>query len=208
MVCPTCEKKIERVICPEPWKEKNGSTGKKGPENKLLTNQKRWKPYTDTCKVCKQVLHQPGKYCLGCAYERGICSKCGKQIIDTSMYRMSDSAPKKRMENKKEESCPDDNGDTGKQKEETIQNDRNRDALLPGRNVTENTTDKVENVAIENTEHPSTTNGVQKQEGKDAKADWIYDPRSGYYYDESSGYHYDPKTQLYFDSRIGRWITS
>lgn len=124
------------------------------------------------------------------------------------MYRMSDSAPKKRMENKEEESCPDDNGDTGKQKEETIRNDRNRDALLPGRNVTENTTDKVENVAIENTEHPSTTNGVQKQEGKDAKADWIYDSRSGYYYDESSGYHYDPKTQLYFDSRMGRWITS
>jgi len=124
------------------------------------------------------------------------------------MYRMSDSAPKKRMENKKEESCPDDNGDTEKRTEDTIRDDGTSDALLRGRNVAESTTDKVENIAIEKEDHHGTTNGVRNQEGKDAQPDWIFDPRSGYYYDESSGYHYDPTTQLYFDSRVGRWITS
>jgi len=45
--------------------------------------------YADKCKICKSALHQPGYYCQGCSYAKGICSMCGKKILDTSMYRQT-----------------------------------------------------------------------------------------------------------------------
>eukprot|EP00963_Diacronema_lutheri_P008622 scaffold764_cov363-Pavlova_lutheri.AAC.10 len=210
MVCPTCEKQLGKVICPEPWKERNRSTGKKGPENKLLANQKRWKPYTDTCKVCKQVLHQPGKYCLGCAYERGICSRCGKQIIDTSMYRMSDSAPKRKkgQEDEKKEPCQGENESTEQETELALLTDGRSNASVLERHNEQKAPDRREAHKGAQDDQKDTVKDWRTKEGNDAKPEWIYDPKSGYYYDASSGYHYDPSTQLYYDSRTQRWIKS
>ncbi|KAI9293749.1 hypothetical protein K502DRAFT_305876 [Neoconidiobolus thromboides FSU 785] len=96
MVCKKCEKKLGKVICPDKWKDgaRNSSTGKdrKLNENKLLTKKKAdsLNPYAKKCKVCKASVHQTqANYCQGCAYKKGICAMCGKQILDVSMYRQS-----------------------------------------------------------------------------------------------------------------------
>jgi len=41
------------------------------------------------CRICKGNLHQPGFYCQRCAYAKGICSMCGKKILDTSSYKQT-----------------------------------------------------------------------------------------------------------------------
>ncbi|CAI7933936.1 unnamed protein product [Closterium sp. NIES-54] len=41
------------------------------------------------CIICKQQLHQEGKYCHLCSYKKGVCAMCGKQVLDTSMYKQS-----------------------------------------------------------------------------------------------------------------------
>ncbi|KAK4336450.1 Cysteine-rich PDZ-binding protein [Rhodotorula toruloides] len=42
------------------------------------------------CEVCKTVVARPGaKYCQGCAYKKGLCALCGKQILDVSGYKQS-----------------------------------------------------------------------------------------------------------------------
>ncbi|KAL9954342.1 hypothetical protein ACROYT_G041866 [Oculina patagonica] len=49
-------------------------------------------PYStfNKCKICKQTVHQAhSHYCQGCAYKKGICAMCGKQVLDTSNYRQT-----------------------------------------------------------------------------------------------------------------------
>ncbi|KAG6776881.1 hypothetical protein POTOM_016672 [Populus tomentosa] len=76
MVCEKCEKKLSKVIVPDKWKEGASNTteggGRKINENKLLSKKKRWSPYGNTkCMICKQQVHQDGKYCHTCAYSKG-----------------------------------------------------------------------------------------------------------------------------------------
>ncbi|RDD47373.1 Cysteine-rich PDZ-binding protein [Trichoplax sp. H2] len=85
MVCPKCEKKLGKVICPDPWKSgaRNTVDGDKRRinENKALTAKKnstvvcyRFSPYQNfkKCKICKQTVHQMhSHYCQGCAYKLG-----------------------------------------------------------------------------------------------------------------------------------------
>ncbi|WIA42766.1 hypothetical protein OEZ86_008707 [Tetradesmus obliquus] len=91
MVCTTCEKKLQAVACPEKWKE--GSNSRKINENKAIGKTKKYSPYATgkaaKCKVCKSTLHQEGLYCHGCAYKKGLCAMCGKQILDTKNYKQS-----------------------------------------------------------------------------------------------------------------------
>lgn len=54
-------------------------------ENKALSKAKRWTPYGkpgagSQCKVCRSTLHQEGIYCQACAYQKGLCAMCGKQV--------------------------------------------------------------------------------------------------------------------------------
>ena len=51
----------------------------------------RWQPYgASKCKICKQNVPQTElMYCQGCAYQKGMCAMCGKQILDTSSYKQS-----------------------------------------------------------------------------------------------------------------------
>ncbi|KAG2433137.1 hypothetical protein HYH02_012838 [Chlamydomonas schloesseri] len=95
MVCQACEKKLSKVACPEKWRDsksdKQGeSSGRKINENKLLSGAKRYQPYGQKkCKTCKQNLHQDGMYCQACAYAKGLCSMCGKQMLDVKSYKQS-----------------------------------------------------------------------------------------------------------------------
>ncbi|GAA6007294.1 cysteine-rich PDZ-binding protein [Rhodotorula paludigena] len=42
------------------------------------------------CETCRSVVARPGaKFCQGCAYKKGLCAMCGKQILDTTGYKMS-----------------------------------------------------------------------------------------------------------------------
>ncbi|KAF6761680.1 PDZ-binding protein [Ephemerocybe angulata] len=97
MVCKKCEKKLSKVAAPDPFASSSSSirdgTRKVG-ENKLLSrpggSRNRYQPYQNKCKDCKQPCTQnQAKYCHGCAYRKGLCSICGKAILDTSSYVMS-----------------------------------------------------------------------------------------------------------------------
>ncbi|CAD5169348.1 unnamed protein product [Musa acuminata subsp. malaccensis] len=108
MVCDKCEKKLAKVIVPDKWKEGASNTtesgGRKINENKLLSKKNRWTPYGNTkCMICKQQVHQDAKYCHTCAYSKGknsdainsfanhlgVCAMCGKQVLDTKLYKQS-----------------------------------------------------------------------------------------------------------------------
>ncbi|CAI0407112.1 unnamed protein product [Linum tenue] len=108
MVCGKCEKKLTKVIVPDKWKEGASNTyesgGRKVNENKLLSKKNRyafllctcaisselWTPYGNTkCTICKQQTHQEAKYCHTCAYTKGVCAMCGKQVLDTKAYKQS-----------------------------------------------------------------------------------------------------------------------
>ncbi|KAJ9689614.1 hypothetical protein PVL29_012354 [Vitis rotundifolia] len=88
------EKKLSKVIVPDKWKEGASNTteggGRKINENKLLSKKNRWTPYgTTKCIICKQQVHQDAKYCHTCAYTKGVCAMCGKQVLDTKYYKQS-----------------------------------------------------------------------------------------------------------------------
>lgn len=98
MVCAKCEKKLGKVITPDPWKTGARNTTEGGGrvvgENKALTAHKnRFSPYTKKfgiCRICRQVVHQIGShYCQACAYKKGICAMCGTKLIDTKNYKQS-----------------------------------------------------------------------------------------------------------------------
>ncbi|KZT21584.1 hypothetical protein NEOLEDRAFT_1139203 [Neolentinus lepideus HHB14362 ss-1] len=97
MVCKKCEKKLSKVAAPDPFqsssssiKEGSRKVGGHSVLGKTGSSKHRFSPYQNKCKDCKQSTTQNGaKYCHGCAYKKGICSICGKQILDTSGYVMS-----------------------------------------------------------------------------------------------------------------------
>lgn len=98
MVCEKCEKKLGKVITPDPWKSGARNTtesgGRKVNENKALTSAKsRVDPYGQTlrpCRICRTKVHQLGShYCQACAYKKGICAMCGKKLLDTKNYKQS-----------------------------------------------------------------------------------------------------------------------
>ncbi|KAF9038469.1 PDZ-binding protein [Panaeolus papilionaceus] len=97
MVCKKCESKLSKVAAPDPFTASSSSIkdgSRKVGENKLLSrpgsSKNRFQPYQGKCKDCKQpVTQNKAKYCHGCAYKKGLCSICGKQILDTTGYVMS-----------------------------------------------------------------------------------------------------------------------
>ncbi|KAJ3933132.1 MAG: hypothetical protein NXY57DRAFT_999983 [Lentinula lateritia] len=114
MVCKKCEKKLSKVAAPDPFTSSSSSIkdgSRKVGENKLLSrpgsSKNRFQPYQGKCKDCKQPCTQnQAKYChglsqstsiphqtlthyKGCAYKKGLCSICGKKILDTTGYVMS-----------------------------------------------------------------------------------------------------------------------
>lgn len=58
MVCDKCQKKLGKVITPDPWKSGARNTvesgGRKVGENKALTaNKNRFNPYTTKFEICR-----------------------------------------------------------------------------------------------------------------------------------------------------------
>ncbi|XP_050446541.1 lysine-specific demethylase 6A-like isoform X2 [Cataglyphis hispanica] len=98
MVCEKCEKKLGKVITPDPWKTGARNTvesgGRQVGENKALSAGKaRFNPYTtkfEICRICRQKVHQVGShYCQSCAYKKAICAMCGKKLMNTKNYKQS-----------------------------------------------------------------------------------------------------------------------
>lgn len=97
MVCSKCESKLAKLAAPDPFKDGSRNSvigggrdgGRPINENKALTSAKRARTdgYGSACSVCKSSLHQHGLFCNKCAYAKGVCSMCGIQILDTTMYR-------------------------------------------------------------------------------------------------------------------------
>eukprot|EP00992_Anisonema_acinus_P002601 TRINITY_DN1099_c0_g1_i1.p1 TRINITY_DN1099_c0_g1~~TRINITY_DN1099_c0_g1_i1.p1 ORF type:complete len:114 (-),score=26.49 TRINITY_DN1099_c0_g1_i1:36-350(-) len=92
MVCDDCGKKKIGNIAPDKWKDGARNTtesgGRSGKTTNLLINRNKssalFNPYQGRCKVCKSpVMSKGGKYCLGCASKKGVCTDCGKKIFDT-----------------------------------------------------------------------------------------------------------------------------
>lgn len=106
MVCDDCSRKLSTLAAPDPYK--GASTGAGGPsrsvgENKALRKGVRSNPYSNCCKVCKmKVQIISATYCTQCAYGKGICAICGKQVLDTSMYKMSEGLALHKVSNRGE----------------------------------------------------------------------------------------------------------
>ncbi len=118
MVCSTCEKKLKRVIAPDPWAQRvaaansNGGGGgggvhaKKVKDTKLpntnanavLSSKKRYVLGSQRCTICKKSLHQPGVFCQPCAFQQGKCAMCGVDVQDVSMHNVGGDLERKLKE--------------------------------------------------------------------------------------------------------------
>tara|TARA_B110001452_G_scaffold262977_1_gene263760 strand:- start:282 stop:1205 length:924 start_codon:yes stop_codon:yes gene_type:complete len=92
MVCDDCTKQLSVSINPDTFKKTDGPGAHRAiNENKLLRKGIRSNPYGNACKICKLKCQQNNAiYCTICAYAKGLCSICGKQVQDTRMYKMSE----------------------------------------------------------------------------------------------------------------------
>ena len=97
MVCDSCQTKLGRVCVPDKWKEGARNTPsvgaiRPGKTNKLLAAKKlsaQWIPEESNCRLCQSKIQKSMHYCNDCAHKKGICTMCGKKVIDTTRYRMS-----------------------------------------------------------------------------------------------------------------------
>ena len=121
MVCSTCEKKLKRVIAPDPWAQRvaaaansNGGGGGGGGgvhakkvkdtkppntnANAVLSSKKRYVLGSQRCTICKKSLHQPGVFCQPCAFQQGKCAMCGVDVQDVSMHNVGGDLERKLKE--------------------------------------------------------------------------------------------------------------
>ena len=116
-MCESCEKRLKAKVCvPDKWKDgaqntndvrglggsdlSNGSIaksssasgGKVGRTNKALERLKAsetWVPKKTICRICKSKTQVNMNFCNDCAHKKGICTMCGKKVVDTSMHKMT-----------------------------------------------------------------------------------------------------------------------
>ncbi len=101
MVCDKCLAKrrakgdVGNIV---PDKDKAGATnhGKAtGSIDKRISAKEIHNPYTKgkprTCGICKLDITE-GHYCKDCAFKKGICSDCGKKVVDTTLEYRSTNA--------------------------------------------------------------------------------------------------------------------
>lgn len=103
MVCGDCEKKKLTTICvPDKWTDgarnvasTSSNAGiKVGKTNKLLSKLKSTSampsaPVKFSCRICKNKVQTNMNYCNDCAHKKGICTMCGKKVVDVSQHKMS-----------------------------------------------------------------------------------------------------------------------
>ena len=88
---------IVEYSVPDKWKDgsrNNLALGgiKAGKTNKVLqkkTISDKYIPSERICKICRSKIQSNMFYCNDCAHQKGICTMCGKKVIDTSKHRMS-----------------------------------------------------------------------------------------------------------------------
>jgi len=112
MVCGKCEKKLAKLSTPDVRRTfGKGSSlgyGKVEEQSRRIGSdtlsksfkQSRAAPYMKKCFTCKRSMYQDGMHCAGCAHQKGLCTMCGKKIVDISSFRMDQSQmnPKKKVE--------------------------------------------------------------------------------------------------------------
>jgi len=84
---------MQGLVTPEVWKtgSREQQLGRKA-GNTLLSQKRelnRHNPYSSTCKICKKKTPTGHHYCQECSYKKGICSMCGRKILDVSCYLQS-----------------------------------------------------------------------------------------------------------------------
>ena len=102
MVCESCQTKVTKLAVPDKWKDgaRNsvGSTGSSasGGSKALKTNKAligKFKVETTSqhkiCRICKSKTQPPHNFCNDCSHKKGLCSMCGKKVVDTSKHNMS-----------------------------------------------------------------------------------------------------------------------
>jgi hypothetical protein len=95
MVCKECENKLKKLIIGDVYAIQNkrnyidDNNERNVNENMMLKN-KRSKPIFNKCIICKSRAENENKYCITCAYMKGICEMCGKKIAETKNYKFCD----------------------------------------------------------------------------------------------------------------------
>jgi len=199
MPCGDCERKLGKVAAPDPWKSgsrNNNETGRAFGENKALSkgfSMRKHNPYAgSSCLVCKQSVPQSGKYCQTCAYAKGVCAMCGKQILDTRMYAMGDSTAGKG----RKVHDPRDYHPAGWQPEAP--------AAEEGGASTSRRKKARKTAAAPSAEPSGQLKGSVP--ARLLEAGWQLDPGSGYYYSLAAQAYYDSHSGMYFVG--GVWTSS
>ncbi|THU48475.1 hypothetical protein C4D60_Mb09t26640 [Musa balbisiana] len=88
------EKKLGKVIVPDKWKEGASNTtesgGRKINENKLLSKKNR--SFLDSSRIGTGETPSPFDARLHPFSASGVCAMCGKQVLDTKLYKQSNRA--------------------------------------------------------------------------------------------------------------------
>ena len=85
MVCDECARKISNLVTVDDKSRR--MYGKVKIEIKKLGGGKE---IYNKCLSCKGRAEDKNKYCLTCAYRKGVCEMCGKQLTKNKMYKYND----------------------------------------------------------------------------------------------------------------------
>jgi hypothetical protein len=204
MVCGDCESKLSRGACPDTWKSgstNNNETGvRRIGENKALGKSyaaHRHNPYTkNTCTVCKQPVSQnAGKYCQSCAYAKGVCAICGKQVLDTRFYAMGDGTFGKGKKLHDPASYKPDGWqpEGAPAAEEAAPKPKKRKAAAAA-------------AAAGASAAASRASSVPAGASGSASAEWQLDPGTGFFFNVAAQAYYDASTKMYFVQ--GVWMAA
>jgi hypothetical protein len=93
MVCHKCAKKLSKsLVTPEFTNSKvshNLTSGSREiVKNKILVKSQR--NLSVKCELCSGRVEASNKYCLTCAYTKGICEICGVKMSETASFKFTD----------------------------------------------------------------------------------------------------------------------
>lgn len=217
MVCADCESKLSRVSAPDPWKSgsrNTNETGRRVGESKLGKSfaARRFNPYaTSRCSVCKQSAAQNGaKFCQPCAYAKGVCAICGKQVLDTRFYNMGDGAARPTRVVDPKEFHPE--GWTPEGSPAAADAADGGDGKRPARSrgvakgVRPGSKQPAASAAVAAPPAPAAGGATASAEAAGSgtgPADWQFDPATNLYFSVQAQAYYDSATAMYFMG--GEW---
>lgn len=91
MVCDDCQNKIGKLVTPDVKFGSKSNSNVKVNVNMILSKKKdSLNALGIKCLICRTRVESKNKYCLTCAFSKGLCEMCGKKISETKMYRNTD----------------------------------------------------------------------------------------------------------------------